>query len=127
MELKDLMSMTNEHGRKFLDMWFKTFTSKELLGIERTESNILRKEFTIVYLGSDSVRTAVLPDASTTNKGCCFFGDLQHFAMCYAEEKSGIHLRLGNNGHLMWPWWYTEKEDYLRWKGFYNEMFKKYS
>jgi hypothetical protein len=125
MEKEKVYQMTNDHGKRFLNDWF---LSKEILGIERTESNISRKEFTIIYRYPDgNICAAVLPDESTINNGCCFFGDLQHFAMCYAEGKTNVRLRLCNSGKLMWPVWYTEKEDFLQWKKFYDEMMQKYS
>lgn len=125
MELQQVMAMTNDHGKKFLNMWF---AKKNIIGVEKTESNVCRKEFTIIYseLKGD-IFTAVLPCAETTNNGCCFFGNLEHFAMCYAEGKSGVRLRLRNSGKLMWPVWYTEEEDFARWKACYDEMMQKYS
>ena len=48
-------------------------------------------------------------------------------SMCYAEGKTNVRLRLCNSGKLMWPVWYTEKEDFLQWKKFYDEMMQKYS
>lgn len=119
-----ILGMTNEAGKKF----FRWIEKYDILGIEKTNSDISRKEFTVIYRDSDScVRAAIFPDSSTTNDGTCFFGDLKHFAMCYAEEKAGVRLRLRNNGSLYWPAWYLEKEDFLRWKKFYDEMMQKYS
>lgn len=117
--------MTNEHGKKFLNTWF---AKKNIIGIEKTESNVSRKEFTIIYSElKGKILTAVLPCVESPDNGCCFFGDIGHFAMCYAEGKSGVQLRLRNNGNLMWPAWYTEKEEFLRWKTFYDEIMQKYS
>ena len=135
MELQQVKEMTNDFGKKFLDTWFKGCT---ILGYERTESDKSRKEFTIIHVSvnkdwrtgkvlSQEVCAAILPDNDTKDDGTCFFGDLKHFAMCYAEGKSGVRLRLRSNGHLMWPVWYTEREDFLRWKSFYDEMMQKYS
>ena len=136
MELQQVKEMTNDYGKKFLDFWFK---EKEILGVERGGNNNCRKEFTIVYVSenldwhtgkvtSTEICTAVLPDKDSKNDGCCFFGDLQHFSMVYAEEKSGVRLRMNpQNCKLMWPVWYTEEKDFLRWKSYYDEMMKKYS
>ena len=119
-----ILEMTNEYGKKF----FSWISKYDILGIERTENNILRQEFTVIFRDSDScVRAAVFPDASTKNDGTCFFGDLEHFSMCYAEQKAKVRLRLRNNGHLMWPVWYLSEDDFLRWKKFYDEMKQKYS
>jgi hypothetical protein len=120
-----VLEMTNDAGKKFFRGCIEKY---DILGIETTPSNISRKEFTIVYRDSDGcIRTAILPDSSTNNDGTCFFGDLKHFSMCYAEEKANVHLRLTNSGHLYWPAWYLNEEDFLRWKKFYNEMMQKYS
>lgn len=127
--------MTNEHGKKFLESYFK---GREILGVEVTESNKGRREFTMLYVSVNKdwntgkvkgkeVCAAILPDKDTRDDGTCFFGNLRHFAMCYAEDLSGVRLRLQNNGHLMWPVWYTEREDFLRWKSFYDEMMQKYA
>ena len=119
-----ILSMTNDFGKKFFS-WISRY---EILGIEKTPSDERRKEFTVIFRDSDGcVRTAIFPDADSTNDGTCFFGDLEHFSMCYAEEKANVRLRLRNNGHLYWPVWYLEKEDFLRWKKFYDEMKQKYS
>ena len=116
--------MTNDFGIKFFS-WISRY---EILGIEKTPSNEKRKEFTVLFRNSDNqVCAAVFPDASTKNDGTCFFGDLEHFSMCYAEQMAGVTLRLRNNGHLMWPAWYLSEEDFLRWKKFYDEMKQKYS
>lgn len=135
MELQQVKEMTNVHGKKFLDMWFKDC---KILGIEIGGSNSCRKEFTLVYesvnhdrysgkITGTEICTAVLPNKDSSNDGCCFFGDIEHFAMVYAEEKANVRLRMNYNCKLMWPVWYLEKEDFLRWKSFYNEMIRKYS
>ena len=119
-----ILSMTNDFGKKFFS-WISRY---EILGIEKTPSDETRKEFTVIFRDSDGcVRAAIFPDADSTNDGTCFFGALEHFSMCYAEEKANVRLRLRNNGHLYWPVWYLEKEDFLRWKKFYDEMKQKYS
>lgn len=127
MELQQVKEMTNDFGKKFLDSYFKGY---DIVGIER-EHGESRNEFMIIYTyiykNEKKVCAAVLPNKNSRNDGTCFFGDLKHFAMCYAEDKSGVRLHLQNNGHLMWPVWYTEKEDFLRWKKFYDEMMQKYS
>ena len=124
MEKEKVLSMTNEFGKKFFG-WISKY---EILGIEKTDSNISRKEFTVIFKDSDScVRAAIFPDADTKDDGTCLFGDLKHFAMCYAEQMSGVRLRLTNSGHLYWPVWYLGEEDFLRWKKFYDEMMQKYS
>ena len=119
-----ILSMTNEHGKKF----FSWISKYEILGTEKTPSNISRKEFTVLFRDSDGcVRAAIFPDANTNDDGTCFFGDLRHFAMCYAEQKANVCLRLRNNGSLAWPAWYLTIEDFSRWKIFYDEMMRKYS
>jgi hypothetical protein len=119
-----ILSMTNDYGKKF----FSWISKYEMLGIERTDNNVSRKEFTVIFRDSDGcVRAAIFPDADTANDGTCFFGDLEHFAMCYAEEKAKVRLRLNYNGHLYWPVWYLNEEDFLRWHKFYKEMKQKYS
>lgn len=123
MELKEIESMTNNHGKKFLG-WL---AGCNILGVERTETNICRKEFTLVYEGKSGVMTAVLSDRGTENDGNCFYGNLEHFAMNFAAEKSGIRLKLRNSGNIMWPAWYTSQEDFNRWKVFYDEIMQKYS
>ena len=45
MELQQIKQMTNDHGKKFLDMWF---AKTNIIGGEKTKSNIGRKEFTII-------------------------------------------------------------------------------
>jgi hypothetical protein len=135
MEIQQVKEMTNDHGKKWLDMWFN---DKEILGVEVGGDNKSRKEFTIIYnsvtrnwrtgeIVNEEVCTAVLPNKETNNNGCCFFGNLQHFAMNYAAGLSGVRLRMSNNGRLIWPVWYTEKDDFLRWKKYYDEMMQKYS
>ena len=127
MELQQVKQMTNDFGKKFLDTYFKSY---EIIGVER-EHGASRNEFIIVYTymwkGERKVSTAVLPNKDSKDDGTCFFGDLKHFAMYHAEDKSGVRLRLQNNGQLMWPVWYTDREDFLRWKSFYDEMMRKYS
>lgn len=119
-----VLSMTNDFGKKFFG-WISKY---DIIGIERTPTNDLRKEFTVLFKDSDGqIRAAIFPDACTNDNGCCFFGDLEHFAMCYAEQMSGVRLHLRNNGNLMWPVWYLSEKDFLRWKRFYDEMKKKYS
>ena len=125
MELQKIKEMTNDHGKKFLDMWF---TKKEILGVEKTKSNIGRKEFTIVYreLGGD-IRTAVLPCSENSNDGCCFFGNLEYFVRFYALEQNNIKVKWSNNGNVMWPVWYTSKEDFQRFLRTYKALEAKYS
>lgn len=112
MELQQIKQMTNDHGKKFLDMWF---AKKDIIGVESTKSNILRKEFTIIYreLKGD-VHTAILPCAETSDDGCCFFGDIKYFNILYALEQNNITPKWGNNGYVMWPVWYTSKEEFSR-------------
>lgn len=126
MEFAEVYSMTNSHGRKFLDMWFRNY---EFLGVEITPSNVSRNEFTLVFRDTDGeIRAAILPDSKKNDDGTCFYGDLKRFSMIYAEEKSGVKLRMNmNNCQLIWPVWYTNETDFLRWKVFYDEMMKKYS
>ena len=119
-----ILSMTNDFGKKFFS-WISRY---EILGTEKTPSNEMRKEFTVIFRDSDGcIRAAIFPDAETENDGTCFYGDLEHFSMSYAEQKAKVHLRLRNNGNLMWPVWYLSEEDFLRWKKFYDEMKQKYS
>lgn len=124
MEFIEVYNKTNNHGKKFLDTWFK---NSEILGIEITESNKLRREFTIVYKAVVGFATAILPLSTENCDSCCFFGDIEHFSMIFAEEKANVKLKLRNNGRLLWPVWYLKKEDFLRWEKYYNEMVKKYS
>ena len=123
MEKEKVLSMTNEFGKKFFG-WISKY---DILGIEKTPSNISRKEFTVIFRDSDNcVRAAIFPNADTKDDGTCFFGDLKHFAMCYAEQMANVNLRLRNSGQLMWPVWYLNENDFLRWKKFYDEMISKY-
>lgn len=125
MKKEEIYSMTNDYGKKFFNDWLQ---SKEILGVERTESNIGRKEFTVIYRYSDGkINAAILPDVGTNDNGSCFFGDLKHFAMCYAEGKANVNLRLNNNGNLMWPVWYLSENIFELWHRYYKEMIEKYS
>lgn len=122
--MEEILSMTNEAGRKFC-RWLKDY---EILGTERTPDNISRKEFTVIYRNKErAVCTAVLSDKDNKDDGSCFFGDLRHFAMCYAQQMAGVSLRQMYNGALAWPVWYLNENDFLRWKGFYDGMMQKYS
>ena len=125
MELQQIKKMTNDHGKKFLDMWF---AKKNIIGVEKTKSNIGRKEFTIIYreLKGD-VHTAILPCAETSNDGCCFFGDIKYFNILYALEQNNINPKWTNNGYVMWPVWYTSEEEFARFLTTYKELEAKYS
>ena len=125
MELRQVMAMTNDHGKKFLASWF---AKKDILGIEKTASNVSRKEFTIVYreLKGD-IRTAILPCAETSDDGCCFFGDMEYFTILYALEQNNIKPLWKNNGYVMWPVWYTTKEEFEKFLSTYKELKMKYS
>ena len=122
MDIQQLKEMTNDYGKKFVG-WIE---NNRILGVEITESNQLRNEFTVLYESQNGVYTAILPNKDDKNDGCCFFGDLQHFAMCYAAGKTGLITKW--MGHKMiWPAWYTEKELFDEWKRHYDSMMQKYS
>ena len=125
MELQQIKQMTNDHGKKFLDMWF---AKKDIIGIEKTKSNIGRKEFTIIYreLKGD-VHTAILPCTETSDDGCCFFGDIKYFNILFALEQNNINPKWRNNGYVMWPVWYTSEEEFSRFLATYKELEAKYS
>ena len=125
MELQEIMEMTNDHGKNFLKTWF---AKKRILGVEMSKSNIRRKEFTIIYrelLGN--IRTAVLPNAETFNDGCCFFGDIEYFTRLYALEKNNINPKWRIDGDIIWPVWYTTKEEFEKFLSTYKELKKRYS
>lgn len=125
MELQQIKQMTNDHGKKFLDMWF---AKKDIIGVEKTKSNIGRKEFTIIYRElKGNVHTAILPCAETSNDGCCFFGDIKYFNILYALEQNNINPKWRNNGYVMWPVWYTSEEEFSRFLTTYKELEAKYS
>lgn len=126
MELQQIKEMTNDHGKKFLDSWH--FENKEILGVENTKSNILRKEFTIIYreLQGD-IYTAILPCAETSNDGCCFFGDIKYFNILFALEQNNIQPKWNPTGYVMWPVWYTSKEELQKFLSTYKELEAKYS
>jgi hypothetical protein len=122
--MEEILSMTNEAGRRFC-AWLKDC---EILGTERTPDNISRKEFTVIFKDKErAIRTAVLSDKESNDDGSCFFGDLYHFACNYAAQMAGVKLRISTYGKIAWPIWYLNENDFLRWKGFYDEMMQKYS
>ena len=112
MEFNEIYNLTNNHGKKFLKTWFQ---KKRLLGVERRESDIVRKEFTLIYqeLKGD-VHTAVLPCADSNEDGCCFFGDFEYWNILYSLGKHNIQPKWNPNGYVMWPVWYTSQEEFLK-------------
>lgn len=93
---KDVLALCNEPSQAFIETWINSDHKNEnikYLGIERTENNKSRKEFTLIYSEFDQynkktvILAAVLSDAGTKNDGSCFFGDLSHFAKVCANIK----------------------------------------
>ena len=125
MEFADVYNMTNDHGKNFLNMWFR---KKEILGVEKRDDNCSRNEFTIIYRElNGGIFTAILPCADSKNDGSCFFGDFEYFNILYSLEKNGITPKWNPNGYVMWPVWYTTKESFEKFLGTYKEMRIKYS
>ena len=83
---KDVLALCNEPSQAFVERWINSEEQADIkyLGIERTEDNRSRKEFTLIYSQFDRynnkeiVSTAVLSDAGTKG-AACFFGGLSHF------------------------------------------------
>lgn len=114
-----VLAMTNDFGKKFFG-WISKY---EILGIERTSSNASRKEFTVVYkYPNGNISTAVFPDAGTTDNGSCFFGDLDHFARCYAADMAKCKMNYSFSRDV--PMY---EKDWAAWHRFYEEMIQKYS
>ena len=108
---KDVLALCNEASQAFVEIWINSEEQADIkyLGIERTEDNRSRKEFTLIYSQFDRynnkeiVSVAVLSDAGT--KGvACFFGDLSHFARVQANKK--FHLSDSRKA------WGLSNEDY---------------
>lgn len=120
-------AMTNDFGKKFLNDWFKKY---DIIGVEEDVDN-LRKEFFIIYKiptkNSFELAAAVLPMKNSTNDGTCFYGGFEYFARIYATKKVGIKTRWMANGDVMWPVWYTDKEEFIKFKKVYDELKAKYN
>ena len=108
---KYVLALCNEPSQAFIERWINSEEHADIkyLGIERTEDNRSRKEFTLIYSQFDRynnkeiVSVAVLSDAGT--KGvACFFGDLSHFARVQANKK--FHLSDSRKA------WGLSNEDY---------------
>lgn len=120
---KKIYEMTNAAGRKFLDGCMK---SAHLIGVEVSPSNITRKEFSVVYVANGQKYVCVLPDAGTKNDGSCIFGTLERFAIITALERAGLKI-VWRSGNPMWPVWYTDKDEFARFKREYDNIKRKYS
>ena len=125
---KKVYAMTNDFGKKFLNDWFKKY---DIIGVEEDTDN-LRKEFFIIYkypqntTNGFGIAVAVLPQKDSINDGCCFFGDLDYFARIHACNKVGLKILWMPNGTPMWPVWYADKENFLKFKKVYDELKGKY-
>ena len=108
---KDVLALCNEASQAFVEIWINSEEQADIkyLGIERTEDNRSRKEFTLIYSQFDRynnkeiVSTAVLSDAGTKG-GACFFGGLSHFARVQANRR--FHLSDSRKA------WGLSNEDY---------------
>lgn len=94
---KDVLALCNEPSQAFVERWINSEEQADIhyLGIERTEDNRSRKEFTLIYSQFDRynnkeiISIAVLSDAGTQG-AACFFGGLSHFARVQANKR--FHL-----------------------------------
>lgn len=91
---KDVLALCNEQSQALVETWINSEEQADIkyLGIERTEDNRSRKEFTLIYSlfdrynNKEIILAAVLSDAGTKG-GACFFGDLSHFARVQANKR----------------------------------------
>jgi len=114
-----ILAMTNDFGKRFFG-WIEKY---DILGIERSPSNISRKEFTVVYRNSEGkINTAVFPDADTNENGTCFFGSLDHFSRSYAAGMAKCPMNYSGSRDV--PMF---EKDWSSWKRYYDEMMRKYS
>ena len=89
MEKEKVLSMTNEFGKKFFG-WISKY---DILGIEKTPSNISRKEFTVIFRDSDNcVRAAIFPDADTKDDGTGTSYDEEGVMVISMSEESTVNL-----------------------------------
>ena len=108
---KDVLALCNEPSQSFVEIWINSEEQADIkyLGIERTEDNRSRKEFTLIYSlfdrynNKEIILAAVLSDAGTKG-GACFFGDLSHFARVQANRR--FHLSDSRKA------WGLSNEDY---------------
>ena len=108
---KDVLALCNELSQAFVETWINSEEQADIqyLGIERTEDNRSREEFTLIYSlfdrynNKEVILAAVLSDAGTKG-GACFFGDLSHFARVQANRR--FHLSDSRKA------WGLSNEDY---------------
>lgn len=123
---EQVISLTNEHGKRFI-VWitgldyFGKHVEAELLSVVRTDSNKQRKEFTLIYKRKteDKAHTAIFPDCGTKNDGCCFFGDINHFAETVANHIFGI-------SDSRYAWRFSD-EDFNRYWKTVDSIVKRYA
>lgn len=86
---EQVCSLTNEHGKKFVNMYLKNVRFDAII---KTDNNKSRKEFTLVFKfdSENHISCAILPISTSIDNGCCFFGDINHFAETVANHIFGI-------------------------------------
>lgn len=116
---------TNKNGIAFIRQYIAGKAA--ILGVEATDSNISRKEQTLIVLWTDGrISAIVIPQEHSKESGSCIFGPLEYFAKIYAAEKAGITLQY-TSGTVIHPKWY--ENDHLKMEVYneqYNKMINKY-
>ena len=76
MDIQELKKHTNVHGRKFLDTYFK-----DCIFWGATDKGSRKGEFFVIYQRDKYTGVIVLPVYSSTNNGCCSFGDINYYSL----------------------------------------------
>lgn len=106
---KEVLVLCNEPSQAFIERWINSDKQKDIkyLGIERTEDNRDREEFTLIYSRFDKynnkeiVNAVVLSDVGTKNNGSCFFGGLSLTSQEFRQIKSFIFRTPAKPGDLV--------------------------
>lgn len=116
--------LTNKYGIEFLKN-----KKAEFLGVEKTKTNISRKEQTVFCRCEEGlVYSYIVPDEDSVHNGCCLYWPLEYAAIIIACDKAGIKVRWkATNGYPLWPVWYTTPEKFAEFKQHYDSLIEKYS
>lgn len=108
----EILSQTNEYGKKFLKT-YKKYYPITLLGFEETH-NPVRKEIAVFAksLETSNISIFIIPNKHSTNSGCCHFGTLEYYAECKAFELAGISPKYNyTTMENIDPKWYLSHDD----------------
>ena len=107
MERKELIELTNEDGKKFINSYLKK------VFIIGTEEDYTNSDFFFVLIRYEqgSVSCLSFPKEGTTRKACTF-GDFDYFAIMQACDIAGIKPKFNfHTSYPNWPVWHRSKDE----------------